>query len=196
MEPAPLSMDGFATAFLRHAASPARVAGVVAELLGEQIRFGPLPVGPGNIATAKATGTVRAVRGTPLAADGTAVCVHTEVDLRITVRIAGQLVRFHADLRTTVRIGLRLVRPLTVLIDIHDVGDEDIALDLVMPAMVARAVARIGNVADEVRTHTSRYIHDLAHSERAAALMRIDVAGLVDRAWEQGILLPQRVGEE
>lgn len=184
----PLTPSGFTVEFLRHAAGPERLAGIVRDLLGERIEFGPLPVGPGGIATAKARGDVRYVRGEALSEEGTRLAVRTEVDLRITVRIAGRTVRFEASMRNTVRVTLRLVTPLCIEIHIDEMAEEDIALELAQPAMVGRALQRIGNVDAEVRKQTKAYIDELVNSRRAAALRHIDIAELVDRAWDSGLV--------
>ncbi|WP_020496341.1 hypothetical protein [Sciscionella marina] len=190
MEPdTALSPDGFAAEFLRRAASPDRIAAIVRDLVGDHIEFGPVPVGPGGIATAKATGKVRFVHGEPRGGDGTRVDVHTEVDVHISVRVAGRTVRFEALMLNTNRITLRLVAPLLIVIDIADMAEEDISLQLALPGMVARTLQRVGNVDAEVREHTKGYIDRLVRSERAAALMRIDVGRLIDQAWSSGLVL-------
>lgn len=185
---AALSLHGFAVEFLRRAASPQRLAQIVRDLVGERIEFGPVPVGPGGIATAKADGKVRSVRGEARSADGTRLLVHTEVDVHISVRIAGRTVRFEALMLNTVRVTLRPAAPLLILIDIEEMAEEDISLELALPGMVNRALQRIGNVDTEVRRYTKQYIDQLISSERAASLMRIDIGALVDTAWSSGLV--------
>ncbi|MGH3494004.1 MAG: hypothetical protein ACRDRL_00710 [Sciscionella sp.] len=206
--PASLTAAQFGRGFVAVAADPARVAEIVGRLLGEEIRFGPVKVGPGGMASSKAVGVLESVVGclqdtenTPVAtaASGDGVpevrrmLVKTRVALRITTMIGGRLVRFHATLGTLLHVRVSLEAPLDVVITIAPLADEDIDLRLTMPAFAARALRRLGNIDDLVRQHVKGYVRDMLEDPRITAYTRFDVTALVDRAFATGLIVTSAV---
>lgn len=60
-----MSYEQFGVNFVRHAVTAERIAASIAEQSGDRVDVGPIPAGPGGIATATSTGRIGDITVTP-----------------------------------------------------------------------------------------------------------------------------------
>jgi hypothetical protein len=161
-----VSDDGVVAAI----ATPERAVRDIGALIGDTVAFGPVPAGPGGMATARAVGVVGRLRGRrgtgPVSAE-----VHVPVQLDVTVEIGTQSVP--VDARLTVRIGLRAARAAAgdhIVVEVDEIGPGDIALETHTRGVGGVFIRRMGNLDAEIRHHVIRYVTDLLATPEARDL--------------------------
>ncbi|MBE7162090.1 MAG: hypothetical protein INR72_12660 [Williamsia herbipolensis] len=162
-------------------ATPQRAVRDISGLIGDRIAFGPVPAGPGGMATASAVGVVGKLRGRQVTDSGTEV--HVPVHLDVTVDIGGRAVP--VDARMTVRIGLEAcLAPDAdhIVVEVDEIGPNDIALETKTSGIGGVLVRRLGNLDAEIRHHVIGYVTDLLASPEARDLRRIDLDEASDTA--------------
>ena len=161
-------------AILSAIATPERAVRDISDLIGDRIAFGPVPAGPGGMATARAVGVVGKLRGRDEGAGRTEV--HVPVALDVSVEMGMRTVPVAADM--TVRIGLEAcLAPGAdhVVIQVDELGPDDIALETKVPGIGGVLVRRLGNLDAEIRHHVIGYVTELLGSPEARDLRRIDL---------------------
>ncbi|MDL5157835.1 hypothetical protein [Actinomycetospora termitidis] len=155
-------------------AGPDRAVRDISWLIGDRIAFGPVPAGPGGMATARATGVVGKLRGRQQGATRTEV--HVPVQLDLTVDMGARTVPVDADM--TVRIGLEAcLAPDAdhIVVEVDEIGPGDIALETRTSGIGGVLVRRLGNLDAEIRHHVIGYVTELLASPEARDLRRIDL---------------------
>ncbi|WP_018333031.1 hypothetical protein [Actinomycetospora chiangmaiensis] len=168
-------------AILAAIATPQRAVRDISGLIGDRIAFGPVPAGPGGMATARAVGVVGKLRGRQV--DDTYTEVHVPVQLDLTVDIGGRAVPVEAQM--TVRIGLEAcLAPDAdhVVVEVDEIGPGDIALETRTSGIGGVLVRRLGNLDAEIRHHVIGYVTDILASPEARDLRRIDLDEASDTA--------------
>ncbi|GAA4842219.1 hypothetical protein GCM10023201_35570 [Actinomycetospora corticicola] len=168
-------------AILAAISTPERAVRDISGLIGDRIAFGPVPAGPGGMATARAVGVVGKLRGRQIGGTGTEV--HVPVQLDLTVDIGARAVPVEA--RMTVRIGLEAcLAPDAdhVVVEVDEIGPDDIALETKTSGIGGVLVRRLGNLDAEIRHHVIGYVTDLLASPEARDLRRIDLDEASDTA--------------
>lgn len=178
------SYEEFGAAFFTRAVTAERVAATVARVAGETIEVGPLPVGPGGIATAKAVGKVLPIEAEQISTAPITHRVRIPVALDLEVRLAGQKHRFSGSLTLTLVIAARAeVDPLRVLIDIAPLTQQDVALRMDASGLQARILKRLGDMDNEIREQVTRVVGDLLEAPAAQEVRVIDIARIIDDVW-------------
>ena len=151
-------------------ATPERAVRDIGALIGDTVAFGPVPAGPGGLATARAVGVVGRLRGRrgsgPVSAE-----VHVPVQLDVTVEIGRQTVP--VDARLTVRIGLRAGLAAAgdhIVVEVDEIDHGDIALETHTHGVGGVFLRRMGNLDEEIRHHVIGYVTGLLETEEARAL--------------------------
>lgn len=160
------------------AVSPERVGAVIRRITGDEVRVGPLPAGPGGVATANAVGEI----GEP----SIEVTGHDPLSYRITlpaaldVDVTAAGAKHHFDVEATVRlaIAVRLAPPLSLCIDPARPTYEDVDVVVHPKGIQARVLARSGIVEREMRKHIARYVRERLDTE-VAAFSTIDLMELI-----------------
>jgi hypothetical protein len=183
-----LALDQFGARLLRATVSPARVASLIGELVGDRIRFGPVAVGPGGLVSATAEGRRGPVRACRVGEDPTLLRVRVPVALAVAARSWVPLGRFlvHAVVELTLRVTP--TAPLAMTITVLEPAAEDVSLRLVIPPAMRALLTVAGDVETVLRGHVLRYAHETVSSERARRFTHIDLAELIERAWEWDLI--------
>ena len=184
----PLQLEQFATRLLHAAVTPHRLAHLVADIIGDEIRFGPVDVGPGGIASAAGRGRcgeVTAYRGD----EPGMLSVRIPLAVRVTVRLPMRLIRFHAE--AVVRLSLRVVpcEPLAVNIVIAEPSADDVLLTLSMSPLTRVLLSAAGDVESMLVGYICEYVRNILNSPQTRRYTQIDLADLIDRAWENDLIV-------
>ncbi|OBI80521.1 hypothetical protein A9X01_24895 [Mycobacterium asiaticum] len=189
-----LTPEQFTALVLLAAAPPDRVGQVVARLVGDHLTIGPLEVGPGGIASATARGRRGRVRVATCDHDYWRQIVIVPIELRVEVRIAGRLVRYRGQVEVQTRFRLRLDPPCTVTVELEEVQKHYVRTTVDPVGFGARLIGWVGGVDQIVAEQVLCYVRDLVATPEFEAAMHIDVAGLLDRAWDAGLVVTLPAG--
>lgn len=178
------SYEEFGDAFFHRAVTAERVAATVARVAGETIEVGPLPVGPGGIATAKALGKVQKIEATQTSRAPITHRVQIPVALELEVRLAGQKHRFNGSLTLTLLIAARAeIDPLRVIIDIAPLTQKDVAISMEASGLQARILKRLGDMDNEIREQVTRVVGELLEAPAAQEVRVIDIEKIIEETW-------------
>ncbi|MEU1550306.1 hypothetical protein [Nocardia sp. NPDC005745] len=179
----------FAQQMLQSVARPDRVAEVIAEIVGERIEVGPVHAGPGGLVCVTATGRPGKVRAEVCEGEGWDVAVEVPITLRLRADFAGVIGRFAAAVRVRMRVELVLEDPCAVFVRTEEVGEEQVDIRVRAVDAPARLLGRLGDVRSLLAEHVVAYIGDLLASPEIREVRRIDVARVIERAWEAGLIV-------
>jgi hypothetical protein len=184
----PLQLEQFAARLLHAAVTPRRLANLVADLVGDEVRFGPVDVGPGGIASATGRGRRGEVTAYRVGDELGMLTVRIPLAVRVTVRLPMRLIRFRAQ--AAVQLHLRVIpcAPLAVNIAITDPCADDIVLTLSMSPFTRALMAVAGDVESILVRYIREYVRDMVNSPRTRRYTHIDLADLIDRAWENDLI--------
>jgi hypothetical protein len=184
-----LTTDDFVRRALTAAAPPERVSEVVARLVGDKIKIGPISAGPCEAASATAIGVPGAVHS-ELCDDGVwDQLVTIPIDLSVLVEVAGGIARFRGPVRVQTRIRLRIEQPCDVVVEVEDVRAHNITAAVEGIGVSARIVGRVGGIDDIITDQVLTYVNDLIRSPEFESTLHIDVTGLLGRAWEADLVI-------
>ncbi len=184
-----LTSDEFVRRALAAAAPPQRVSEVVARLVGDEIKIGPISAGPCEAASANAVGVPGAVHA-ELCDDAVWHQIVTiPIDLSVLVEVAGGIARFQGPVQVQTRIRLQIEQPCDVVVHVEDVHSRNITTALEGIGVSARIVGRLGGIDDIVADQVLTYVNDLIRSPEFEAALHIDVTGLLGRAWEADLVI-------
>jgi hypothetical protein len=183
-----VSYQDFGAALIDESVTAARIEHAVAEVAGDRVEVGPLPVGPGDAASVMAKGTIgrpTAAAGEP-EADGTRrFTVTIPVELNLSVKVAGTLHRFESTVRVHLRLAVHAARdPLSLLIDITAPEPFDLEVDVRASGIVARVLGRLGNVDAKIRKEVVGFIAAQLDAPAAKAATVIDIGSTVEQMWK------------
>ncbi|MFG3620331.1 hypothetical protein [Nocardia sp. NPDC047654] len=179
----------FARQMLQSVARPDRVAEVIAEIVGERIEVGPVHAGPGGLVGVAATGRPGKVRAEVCDDEGWDVAVEVPITLRLRTDFAGVIGWFAAAVRVRMRVELVLEDPCAVFVRTEEVSEEQVDIRVRAVDAPARLLGRLGDVRSLLAEHVVAYIEDLLASPEIRAVRRIDVARVIERAWEAGLIV-------
>lgn len=181
--------DEFVRRTLAAAAPPKRVSEVVAQLVGDEIRIGPISAGPCEAASANAIGVPGAVHA-ELCDDAVWDQIVTiPIDLSVLVEVAGGIAKFRGPVQVQTRIRLQIEQPCDVIVEVEDVQAQNITTAVEGIGLSARLVGRLGHIDDIVADQVLIYVNDLIRSPEFEAALHIDVTGLLLRAWEADLVI-------
>lgn len=160
------------TAVLDAAASPERAVQVIGDLVGPTVAFGPVPVGPRDMATATADGVVGGLTARRTGPGCGVVSVPAHVD--VTVVVGRRRVPVDVDL--VVRVGLTgRVAGDAVEVDVAPIRTVDIDVDARTSGAGGVIVRRMADLEGEIRHHVGVYISTLLATPEAVAACRLPV---------------------
>jgi hypothetical protein len=183
-----VSYQDFGAALIDEAVTPARIEHAVAQVAGDSVDVGPLPVGPGDAASVVAKGEISppTARAVAPAEDGTRrFTVTIPVELRLSVKVAGTLHRFESSVRAHLRLAVRTAaRPLSLVIEITAPEAFDMEVDVRASGMVGRVLGRLGDVDGKIRREVVGFIAERLDSADARAAMVINIGDTVESIWK------------
>ncbi|MCW2686337.1 MAG: Uncharacterized protein JWR37_1227 [Mycobacterium sp.] len=184
-----LTPEEFTRLMLIAAAPPNRVGEVVARLVGDEITIGPISVGPGDVATATAVGKRGVVRASPCEDPDWHQIITVPIDLTVTVDIAGRVAEYRGAVEVRTRIRMRLERPCTVAVQIEDVAADNVEADIEATGFAARLLGYVGSIDETVHKQVLDQVNEMVRSPEFEAALHIDVIGLMERAWDAGLVV-------
>lgn len=181
--------DEFVRRTLAAAAPPKRVSEVVAQLVGNEIRIGPISAGPCEAASANAIGVPGTVHA-ELCDDAVWHQIVTiPIDLSVLVEVAGGIAKFRGPVQVQTRIRLQIEQPCDVIVHVEDVQPHNITTAVEGIGLSARLVGRLGRIDDIVADQVLTYVNDLIRSPEFESALHIDVTDLLGRAWEADLVI-------
>ncbi len=184
-----LTPEEFTHLLLIAAAPPHRVGDVVARLVGADFEIGPVPVGPGGVASA----TAYATRGQVHVAISDDPDWHQVVTVPISLSVQVQLgkrgARYRGAVQVQTRLRLRLKQPCNVNVEIEDLTPDSIRTALEPVDAAAHVVDCVGGVEGTVADQVLDYVEDLMSRPEFEDALDIDVIRLMQRAWDAGLVV-------
>lgn len=181
----------FGEAFLAHAVSAERIAGVLDRILDGPIAVGPLGAGPGRLARVSATGRYLEPTIARIGRPGSAqfrltipVRVTFELDLRVETH------RFDADVRVPVLLTAATADPLLVVIRPSPPSPSQLEIKVRGEGFRASVLGKVVDVEHELRGFVARYVARELAKPSVTHACTWDVAALMDRAWA-GLTAPE-----
>ena len=177
-----ISYEQFGVNFVAAAVTVERIEGAIGETSGDPVDVGPMPAGPGGIATVRATGQV----GTPVVhkLEGPTLKFDAvlPIELQLDITVAAVPQRFSGEVEVPLSLSVHTAAPLTLLIEVAPVVPREIRVDLASSGLGAGVIQKVGNVDDEVRKQVAKVVNDRIGSERARASRVIDVGEMIQDA--------------
>ena len=184
-EPAPIGYDEFARNLITEAITTDRVAAVIAGIAGDRIEVGPLHFGPRGAVSATGVGIIGPVTvdreiGSTIHFDAT-VPGHLTIDLR-----AGQhRYRYLGTVVVPLRITVQPAAPVLLILGVEPIRPSDVKVRLNTSGISTFILQTIGDADTEVAAQVAEIVNDRARS--VADLCRLDVATLLDEAWDRDL---------
>lgn len=184
-----LTPEEFAHLVLIAAAPPHHVGDVVAGLVGEDVSIGPVPVGPGGVASATAYGTRGQVHVAVCEDADWHLVVTVPMSVSVEVQVGSRSARYRGAVQVRTRLRLRLVQPCNVKVEIEDLNPDNISTAIEPVGTAARLVDCVGGVDAAVAEQVLDYVDDMVSRPRFQEALDIDVIGLMQRAWDAGLVV-------
>ncbi|MFE9578069.1 hypothetical protein ACFYO1_16905 [Nocardia sp. NPDC006044] len=180
------SRIAFADGLLRAATRPERVAELVDRLVGDRIDTGPIPIGPGGFLSAVAGGQAERIRIEPSETDCCDIAVIFPVTFRIRVGLGGIQADYLGAACIRTRVRLVPQEPCALSIQHRLITRRDVAVRVQAQNLLARFTGAFARVDNLVAEHVVAYVNSVVTSPGVLDASRIDVAELIDRAWDAG----------
>jgi hypothetical protein len=189
-----ISYEQFGGEYIRRILHKERILSMVNELLGPEIRLGPIGAGPGRkAATISAVGTFRPCKGEELPGGLLTYRVFLPISVDFDVDLRVDKHHFTADVVVPITLTVHTVSPLRVRIDITVPGDEEVALTLQSDTRRGAVLQKVARLEPELR----RFLVKVVRTELAKPYVRratdFDMAALIDEAWPgiSAVILPR-----
>lgn len=184
-----LTSDEFVRRVLAAGAPPQRVSEVVARLVGDKIKIGPIPAGPCEAVSANAVGVLGVVRAEMCDDELWDQIVTIPLDLSVHVEVAGGHAKFHGPVQVQTRIRLQIDQPCDIVVHVDDVHPLDVTTALEGSGLSASILGVLGSIDDLVAEQVVEYVNDMIRSPDFEAALHIDVIGLLERGWEADLVI-------
>lgn len=188
-----MPLDQFGARLLQAALAPARVAQMVRCVVGDEFDVGPVNIGPGGLGSATARGRLGLVVASSHHDDPCQLRVRVPVALAVKVFLGIQVTGFVAH--ATVELSLRVspCMPLGITVVISEPSAADVTLRLVMPKLARRLMTAVGGVETVLTRYVCEFVRDAVRSPQAQRYLCIDLADVIERAWDRGMFGPAPV---
>jgi hypothetical protein len=189
-----ISYEEFGQEYIRRILYKDRILTMVNELLGPEIRLGPIGAGPGRkAATISAVGTFRECKGEEIVADLLTYRVFLPISVVFDVDLRVDKHRFTADVVVPITLTVHTVSPLRVRIDITVPDEDEVALTLQSDTRRGAVLQKLARLEPELR----RFLVKVVRTELSKPYVRratdFDMAELIDKAWPgiAAVILPR-----
>jgi hypothetical protein len=174
----------FALNFFRSAVPPARVAEIVQRVVGDDVEFGPVDVGPRKLASATAVGERGVVRASRVGDDPSRLRVQVPVDLTVTVHLGFEVAALKAHVTVELNLWIELCEPLSLVVHIAEPSAEDVRLRVEPSGATGRVLHGLGLVEPEINQCVRQYVRATLASPTAQRYTRINLEELIEVAWQ------------
>ena len=189
-----ISYERFGDEYIRRVLHKDRVVAMVGDVLGPEIRLGPIGAGPGRkAATISAVGTFRPGKGEELPGDLLSYRVFLPISVVFDVDLRLDKHRFTADVVVPIILTVHTVAPLRIRIDITVPHEDEVALTLQSDTRRGAVLQKVARLEPELK----RFLVKVVRTELAKPYVRratdFDMAELIDRAWDgiAAVILPR-----
>jgi hypothetical protein len=182
-----MPLDQFAARLLQAALAPARIAQIVRRIVGDEFDVGPVDVGPGGIASATARGRLCRVAASPCPDDPCQLRVRIAVALAVKVFLGIQVTGFLAHATVTLSLHVNPCTPLGIAVTVSEPSAADVSLRLVVPKATRRLLIAVVGVEAMLNRYVCEFVRDAVGSPQAQRYLCIDLAEVIEQAWDRGI---------
>ncbi len=182
----------FALDLIQGTVTTDRVAAVMTRIAGERIEVGPLRFGPGGAVIASGVGLVgpiavtRSVGGWGGAGGGPplafGVTIPGELAIDLTAGGGGRRHRYEGSVVVSLHIAVLLEPQATVMLDVTPLRPSDVVVELRTSGMATFVLQTLGDADREVAAQVAALVNERV--DAVADLRRIDLADLLDQAWD------------
>ncbi|MQA62705.1 MAG: hypothetical protein GEU86_14705 [Actinophytocola sp.] len=188
---APVSLEEFAAELFATAANPERIAAAAATVIENPMPVGPLRVGPGGIGSANAICYVGEISGRAAGGDWDVV-LDLPVRVGASVKVRPQRFKFGLEIVLQTRLRLVPAAGLTITVDVDEVRTSDITTKIDAQHLPAKLVSLGYDIEAEVVKQVVTRANHLINSPEIMAARHVDITEVIDRAWEEGVILARR----
>lgn len=186
---AAIPLAEFAAQIMATAGSPERVAAAAARVVENPIAIGPLRVGPAGVAKATAIGYIGEIRGRAATDDHWHVVVEVPVHVGVDVRFTRQRFRFGLEVGVNIRVRMVPTTGFSITVEIDEVTKDDVVAKIDAQDLPGKVVSLGYDLEQEVVAHVIDQANRLIAGPAVVAATHINVAEVIDRAWELGAIL-------
>lgn len=179
-----ISYERFGVNFVHHAVTAERVQASLTEMAGDAVDVGPMPAGPGNIATVKADGRIGKIKVDPDPGDLIRFVAVLPIELDLEVKIGPVSNRFSGTVEVPLVMQARTATPLLIVIDISPITPSDVRVTLRSQTVGGDVLQRVGNMEAEVQSQVARTVNARLISKEAEKNRVIDVAAQIEESWD------------
>jgi hypothetical protein len=188
-----VSRDGFEPAYMHSAVTPERVADGIRRIVGDEIQFGPVRLGPANLASASGIGRLGSVQAERVSGEPGRLRVDVPVRLWITVRVGVRLAKIDAHLNVRLALWARLCDPLALEIHITEPSSRDVTVvRLETSGTPRRLLEAVVNIDEELHQQVRRFVANTLSKPSTQPYTRIDLDALINEAWQQKVVVLAR----
>jgi hypothetical protein len=193
-----LSPGDFALNLIRGTVTTARVAAVMKRIAGERIEVGPLRFGPGGAVTATGVGLIGPIQVTPAVGGGFGsgptgttrstgtiafdASIPGDLTIDLTAGSNGRRHRYEGTVLVPLHITVVFEAPAWVVLDVATLRANEVTVRLRTTGMATFVLQTVGDANGEVAAQVAAVVNERVLA--VADLRRIDLAGLLDRAWD------------
>gem|GEM_PF-3655862 len=189
-----ISYERFGYEYIRRVLHKDRILQMINDLLGPEIKLGPIGAGPGRkAATVSALGTFRPCKGEELPGELLSYRVFLPISVVFDIDMRVDKHRFTADVVIPITLTVHTVAPLRIRIDITVPSDEEVALTLQSDTRRGAVLQKVARLEPELR----RFLVKVVRTELSKPYVRratdFDMAELIDDAWPgiSAVILPR-----
>jgi hypothetical protein len=185
-----LTPGEFAVNLIRGTITTDRVQAVMARIAGERIEVGPLRFGPGGAVTATGVGLIGPIQVRPAFASGAGAggaiafdaSIPGDLTIDLTAGSNGRRHRYEGTVLVPLHITVVFEAPAWVVLDVATLRPNEVTVRLRTTGITTFVLQTLGDANGEVATQVAAVVNERVGA--VADLRRIDMAGLLDRAWD------------
>ncbi|MEV6072321.1 hypothetical protein AB0L82_37765 [Nocardia sp. NPDC052001] len=178
----------FADALLRAAIRPERIGAVVTRIMQENNDIGPIVIGPGGLLRADARMRGETATVEPDESDLCQFDVHVPLVLWLDIHLGELHARLLARVHVRTHVTLIPDVPCALVIQLHPIRTCDVTVSTEGRNMLGRIITRFGMVTSLLAGQIATHANSLLSSPDLIEAFRIDILGLIDRAWDAGFV--------
>lgn len=191
---ATVPLEEFARQLFASAASPERVAAAAAGVIENPMAVGPMRVGPGGIARASAICYIGEIRGRAASDDTWDIVLQLPVRVGATVLVRPQRFKFFLEIDVEARLRFVPTSGFTVTTEVDHIRDSDVTIKVDALHLPAKLVALGYSIEKEVVRRAIEHANEYLERPEIREVLTVDVAEVIDRAWDLGAVLPLSEG--